>query len=60
MRDFEVKKIGFTPDMETKVTFKVPISVHETFQRIRGQDFRWVSAPFNLTVLLGESTSTMV
>jgi len=42
LRDFEVKKIGIAADMNQKVTFKVPISLHETFSRVRGEDFRYV------------------
>ncbi|XP_052792382.1 heat shock 70 kDa protein 12B-like [Mya arenaria] len=40
LRDFEVKKTGFVPDMDQKVTFKMPISIHETFSSVRGEDFR--------------------
>ncbi|XP_060577014.1 heat shock 70 kDa protein 12A-like [Ruditapes philippinarum] len=40
MREFEIKKTGFAPDSDQKVTFKMPISIHETFQIARGEDFR--------------------
>ena len=40
LRDFEVKKTGFSPDMDTKVTFKVSISMHDACQRVRDKDFR--------------------
>ncbi|XP_045203759.2 heat shock 70 kDa protein 12B-like [Mercenaria mercenaria] len=40
MREFEIKKTGFAPDSDQKITFKMPISIHEIFQTVRGEDFR--------------------
>lgn len=40
MREFEIKKTAFTPDTEQKITFKLPISLHDTFQAVNGEDFR--------------------
>lgn len=40
LREFEIKKTSFSPDMDQKVTFKMPISIHETFQATRNEDFR--------------------
>ena len=40
LREFEVKKRTITPEMDQKVTFKLPISLHEVFRELRGQDFR--------------------
>lgn len=40
IREFEVKKRTITPEMDQKITFKLPISLHEIFRERRGQDFR--------------------
>ena len=40
LREFEVKKRTITPEMDQKITFKLPISLHEIFRELRGQDFR--------------------
>lgn len=40
MREFEIKKTGFSTEMDQKVTFKLPISMHEIFQNLHGEDFR--------------------
>ena len=40
LREFEVKKRTITPEMDQKITFKLPISLHEIFREVRGQDFR--------------------
>ena len=40
LREFEVKKRTITPEMDQKITFKLPIALHEIFRELRGQDFR--------------------
>lgn len=40
MREFDIKKTAVKPEMDQKITFKMPISIHETFQTERGEDFR--------------------
>ena len=40
LREFEVKKRTITPEMDQKITFKLPITLHEIFREMRGQDFR--------------------
>lgn len=39
-RDFEVKKRTITPDSEEKITFKVPISLNETFKASKKCDIK--------------------
>ena len=39
LRDFEVKKRSIKPDIDDKITFKIPIALHETYRVINGQDF---------------------
>ena len=38
LRDFEVKKKSIKPELEEKVTFKIPISLHETNREVKGED----------------------
>ncbi|XP_053399071.1 heat shock 70 kDa protein 12A-like [Mercenaria mercenaria] len=41
-REFEIKKKTFGPDLTAgqKITFRLPVSVHETYRITRGGDFR--------------------
>ena len=39
LRDFEVKKKSIKPDMDDKITFKIPIALHETYREVNGRDF---------------------
>ena len=40
MREFEVKKRSVEPDMNSKVTIKIPISVHELYREIHDSEIR--------------------
>ena len=40
MREFEVKKRSVEPDMNSKVTIKIPISVHELYRDIHDAEIR--------------------
>lgn len=41
LREFEIKKKTFgSESTQEKITFRIPLSVHETYQRIYGNDFR--------------------
>ena len=40
MREFEVKKRSVEPDMSSKVTIKIPISVHELYRDINDSEIR--------------------
>ena len=40
MREFEVKKRSVEPDMNSKVTIKIPISVHELYREIHESEIR--------------------
>ena len=40
MRKFEVKKRSVEPDMSSKVTIKIPISVHELYREINDSEIR--------------------
>ncbi|XP_045203760.2 heat shock 70 kDa protein 12B-like isoform X2 [Mercenaria mercenaria] len=41
-REFEIKKKTFGPELEgnQKITFKIPLCVHETYNERHGEDFR--------------------
>ncbi|XP_045203777.2 heat shock 70 kDa protein 12A-like [Mercenaria mercenaria] len=41
-REFEIKKKTFGPDLSAgqKITFRLPVSIHETYRITRGGDFR--------------------
>ena len=39
LRDFEVKKESIKPEMDDKITFKIPIALHETYREVNGRDF---------------------
>ncbi|XP_062615746.1 heat shock 70 kDa protein 12A-like [Saccostrea cucullata] len=39
-RDFEIKKRTITPDMDQKVTFKIPIAINELYQEMKGTSIR--------------------
>ena len=40
MRDFEVKKRTIDPELSTKVTLKIPITVHELYREINNSEIR--------------------
>ncbi|KAL3880082.1 hypothetical protein ACJMK2_032351 [Sinanodonta woodiana] len=40
LSEFEVKKRTVSPELDQKVTLKIPISLHEIFQEDHGQTFR--------------------
>ncbi|XP_045202781.2 heat shock 70 kDa protein 12B-like [Mercenaria mercenaria] len=40
LREFEVKKRTVQPDMDSKVTFKIPISLHELYREIQNGEIR--------------------
>ena len=39
LRDFEVKKKTIKPQMDDKITFKIPIALHETYREVNRLDF---------------------
>ena len=39
LRDFEVKKKTIKPRTDDKITFKIPISLHETYREVNKRDF---------------------
>ena len=39
LRDFEVKKKTIKPQMDDKITFKIPIALHETYREVNKKDF---------------------
>ena len=39
LRDFEVKKKTIKPQMDDKITFKIPIALHETYREVNRRDF---------------------
>lgn len=39
LRDFEVKKRSIKPEIDDKITFKIPIALNETYRVVNGQDF---------------------
>lgn len=40
VREFEIKKRTITPEIDQKITFKVPIALNEVFQDMRGETLR--------------------
>ncbi|KAK3600522.1 hypothetical protein CHS0354_028722, partial [Potamilus streckersoni] len=40
LREFEAKKRTVCPELDQKVTLKIPIAIHEAFQNDHGQSFR--------------------
>lgn len=40
MREFEVKKRTIEPTLDSKITFKIPISLHELFRNVKDQELR--------------------
>ncbi|OWF37208.1 heat shock 70 kDa protein 12A-like [Mizuhopecten yessoensis] len=40
VREFEIKKRTITPEIDQKITFKVPIALNEVYQDMRGQELR--------------------
>ncbi|KAK3600519.1 hypothetical protein CHS0354_028719 [Potamilus streckersoni] len=44
IREFEVKKRTVSPELDQKVTLKIPITLHEAFQDEHGKSFREVVA----------------
>lgn len=39
LRDFELKKKTIKPQMDDKITFKIPIALHETYREVNRRDF---------------------
>lgn len=39
-RDFEIKKRTITPEMDQKITFKIPIAINELYQEMKGKSLR--------------------
>ena len=39
-RDFEIKKRTITPELDQKVTFKIPIAVNELYQEMKGRTLK--------------------
>ena len=43
-RDFEIKKRTITPEMDQKITFKIPIAINDLFQEMKGRSLREASS----------------
>lgn len=43
-REFEIKKKSINVDIkdDSKITFRIPLAVHETYKNVRGTDFQYV------------------
>lgn len=42
-RDFEIKKRTIKPEMDQKITFKIPIAINEFYQEMKGRSLRETS-----------------
>ncbi|XP_033742408.1 heat shock 70 kDa protein 12B-like [Pecten maximus] len=40
VREFEIKKRTITPEIDQKITFKVPIALNEVYQDMKGEELR--------------------